>query len=235
MMTVATTVFGWVGWNQANHNFAITQPGRLFRSCQMPADALGQTLLDRRIKTVLNLRGPNPSSEWYRRELAATLASGATQVDVPLSSCIWMSRLQLRTLLEVLDRSEYPLLVHCHWGSERTGVTAAIAELLREGSTLDDARSQLALRFLYVRLGDGRIMAEFVDQYESWLAGLGMPHSPSVFRRWAAEDYVPGKPNREDWPYDPSPLVLITRPGGSEKAVAEKAPGHGNPEEAVRR
>lgn len=232
---MAATIFGWVGWNQANHNFGITQPGRIFRSCQMPSDALSRALQQYRIKTVLNLRGPNPSADWYRREVAATLASGATQVDVPLSSCVWMSRLQLRTILDVLDRSEYPLLVHCQWGSERTGVTTAIAELLREGSSLEDARSQLDIRYLYVRLGDGRIMAEFVDQYESWLAGQGLEHSPETFRRWAAEGYLPGRPNREDWPYDPSPLVLITRPDHAETALPETAWGQASAVAKVRR
>ncbi|MFO0890274.1 MAG: tyrosine-protein phosphatase [Isosphaeraceae bacterium] len=181
----------------------------------MPAGTLATILRDRTIRTVLNLRGPNPAADWYRRERAAALDSGVTQVDIPLSSCVWMSRLQLRTLLDVLDHAEYPMLVHCHWGSERTGLTAAVAELLRPGGTLADARGQLALRFLYVRLGDGRIMAEFLDQYETWLASRGLEHSPDVFRGWARGGYVPGRPNREEWPYDPTPLVVITRPGAA--------------------
>ena len=132
----------------------------------MPAGALRQTLRDHHIKTVLNLRGPNPRESWYRDEIAATLAEGATQVDIPLSSCVWMSRIQLRTLVRQLDSCDYPVLIHCAWGSERTGLASAIAELLRPGGTVDEARAQLALRYLYVRLGDGRIMAEFLDQYE---------------------------------------------------------------------
>jgi hypothetical protein len=201
----------------------------------MPARALASALREHEIRTVLNLRGPNPAVDWYRRELAATLAEGATQVDVPLSSCVWMSRVQFRTLLDVLDRVEYPLLVHCHWGSERTGLVAAIAELLRRGSTLADGRAQLDLRFLYVRMGDGRIMAEFLDQYEAWLRGRSLSHAPEVFRRWATEEYVPGKPNREEWPYDPSPLVLITRPRSGGTGLAGTTPGPASAAAGVRR
>ena len=61
------------------------------------------------------------------------------------------------------------MLIHCAWGSERTGLVSAFAELLRPGSTLDDARAQFSLGYLFVRLGDGKVMAEHLDQYESWL------------------------------------------------------------------
>ena len=135
----------------------------------MPPGALLRTLREYQIKTVLNLRGPNPRDSWYRDEVATTLAAGATQIDLPLSSCVWMSRIQFRTLVRVLDTCEYPVLLHCAWGSERTGLASAVATLLSPGSTLADARRQLALRYLYVSLGDGRIMAELIDQYENWL------------------------------------------------------------------
>ncbi|MDG3003475.1 phosphatase domain-containing putative toxin [Paludisphaera mucosa] len=173
---------------------------------------LAKALRDHGVRTVLNLRGPNPNQSWYRDERAASLAAGATQVDVSLSSCVWMSRIQLRTLIRALDEMRYPILIHCAWGSERTGLVSAIAELLREGSTLDDARAQLALRYLYLPVGDGRIMSEAIDQYEAWLKSEGDEHRPEVFRRWAESGYRPGKPSREDWPYDPYPLILITPP-----------------------
>jgi hypothetical protein len=220
----------WIGWNQATYNFAVLQPGRIYRSGQMSPGALLRTLREHRIKTVLNLRGPNPRESWYRDEIATTLKAGATQIDLPLSSCVWMSRIQLRTLIRVLDTCEYPVLFHCAWGSERTGLTAAIAELLRPESTLADARGQLALRYLYVRLGDGKIMAEFLEQYEAWLRENHLEHRPAVFRRWVAEGYVPRKPNREEWPYDPSPLVVVTRPRPPDRALAGREPAAIRPE-----
>src|SRR6478609_5727202 len=77
----------WVAWNQATHNFGVLQPGRIYRSGQMPAGALGRTVREHHIKTVLNLRGPNPRQSWYRDEVSATLSEGATHVDIALSSC----------------------------------------------------------------------------------------------------------------------------------------------------
>lgn len=190
----------------------------------MSAATLAQTLHDRGIKTVLNLRGANPQLSWYPAERAATLAAGATQVDVSLSSCVWMSRAQLRALVEVLDSSRYPMLIHCEWGAERTGLVSAIVELLREGSTIDDARNQFALKYLYLPIGDGAIMAEMIDQYDDWLKRSGLEHRPELFREWVDHGYHPGSPNREDWPWDPYPLVVTTRPAAEQVARSAEEP-----------
>jgi protein tyrosine phosphatase (PTP) superfamily phosphohydrolase (DUF442 family) len=201
----------YVAWDQANHNFGEVQRGRIYRSGQMPASALSRTIRDQGIKTVLNLRGSN-KDDWYSAERRATLDAGATQVDIAMSSCIWMSRAQLRTVVQTLDTAQYPMLIHCQWGAERTGLVSAFAELLRPGSTLDAARAQFSVGYLFLRINDGKIMAEHLDQYEHWLVAKGWTHEPEHFRRWVEEGYRPQLPNREQWPYDPYPLVVITRP-----------------------
>jgi len=201
----------FVAWDQANSNFGEVRSGRVYRSGQMSAAALSRTIRDYKVKTILNLRGPNKDS-WYRAERAATLDAGATQIDIPMSSCVWMSHAQLHTLIEALDTAEYPILIHCQWGSERTGLVSAFAELLRPGSTLEEARAQFSIRYLFVRVNDGKIMAEHLDQYERWLGENGLVHDPANFRRWVEEGFRPQTPNREQWPYDPYPLIVITRP-----------------------
>jgi protein tyrosine/serine phosphatase len=202
----------YVAYDQATCNLGTAEPGRIYRSGQMPAQVLARTLRQHRIKSVLNLRGPNPAEAWYRDELHTTLAAGATQIDIPLSSCLWMSPAQLKTVIETLETAERPLLIHCAWGSERTGLVSALAVLLREGSTLEEARAQFSLAYLFVRRGDGKIMAEHLDQYASWLSAQGLKHDPRALRRWVESGFHPRLPNREQWPYDPYPLSVITRP-----------------------
>lgn len=200
----------WVG--QVRHNFGTPEPGRLYRSGQMPAGSLAEAVRAHGIKTVLNLRGANPGRAWYRGEFAASRGAGATQVDLSMSSCEWLSRDQLRTLIGVLDTSEYPMLVHCQFGSERTGLACAVATLLRPGATLDDARSAFSLRHLFLPVKDGKVMADHLEEYARWLAGRRLGHTPSRFREWAATDYRPHSPNRDEWPYNPIPLVVRTPP-----------------------
>ena len=42
----------WIGWNQATYNFAVLQPGRIYRSGQMSPSALLRTLREHEVKTV---------------------------------------------------------------------------------------------------------------------------------------------------------------------------------------
>ena len=203
---------GWAGARLASGNFGVVQPGQVYRSGQMGPGALARAIGRHRIRTVLNLRGPNPDAGWYRAERAAVLDQGATLIDVSLSSCVWMSRVQAATLVKVLETAERPILIHCQWGSERTGMVSAFAELLRPGGTLADADAQFRLHYLYVPFGDGVVTRRQLASYESWLADRGLPHSPDRFRSWITDGFRPGKPSREDWPYDPYPLVVITPP-----------------------
>ncbi len=177
----------------------------------MSGPSVAAKVREHRIRTVLNLRGSHPESAWYRDERAATLEAGATQVDIPLSSCEWMSRAQARALLEVLETAERPILVHCFHGSERTAMVSAFAVLLRPGSTLADAEAQFTPLHLYFGLGDGVVTRQHLEAYEGWLRGQSLAHSPDRFRHWLGHEYRPGHPNREQWDHDPYPLVVVTK------------------------
>ena len=212
-MIATLVVAGLVGWKLGlSENFATVRPAILYRSGQMEAKSLAGVIDQHGIKTVLNLRGSHPESPWYRDERSTTLAAGATQVDMPMSSCEWMSRAQARALLEVLDSAERPLLVHCFHGSERTGLVSAFVELLRPGSTLADADRQFSVGYLYLGIGDGVVTHQQLLAYETWLSDNNLDHTPDQLRRWLTTGYDPGKPSREQWEYDPYPLVVTSKP-----------------------
>ena len=212
-LVAALAVGAVAGWRFGlSDNFAAVRPGVLYRSGQMGAGALAVKIDRHGIRTVLNLRGSHPEQDWYRAERAATLDAGATQVDIPMSSCEWMSRAQARALLEVLDGAERPILVHCFHGSERTGLVSAFVELLRPGSTLADADRMFSLNYLYLGFGDGVVTHHQLAAYGDWLATNHLAHTPDQLRRWIRDGFTPGKPSREQWDFDPYPLVVTTRP-----------------------
>ncbi len=192
-------------------NFGTVKPGDFYRSGQMTGRSLAGKLREHGIRTVLNLRGSHPESPWYTAERTATLEAGATQVDIPLSSCEWMSKAQARAVLEVLETADRPILVHCFHGSERTGMISAFAELLRPGSTIGDAERQFSAWHMYFGLGDGVVTHQHLELYERWLQGQSLDHSPDRFRRWLSAEYQPGEPGRERWKFDPYPLVVTTK------------------------
>ena len=208
----------FVGVRWGTGNFGTVLPGLAYRSAQPTGDALRTTIRARGIKTVLNLRGANPGEAWYDAERRATLDSGATQIDFPMSSDQWISREQARTLLDVLDSCDYPVMIHCEWGSERTGLVSALRALLREGSTLADGRREFSAYYMFLPMKDGLVMRGHLDRYERWLAERGEPHSPDRLRDWLLRDYRPGSPSREHWDCNPYPLKVVSRPGRAEVA-----------------
>lgn len=208
---VAFAVTLFMGFRLETANFGTVLPGRIYRSGQMSSSLLSRTVRQHRVKTVLNLRGANPKDWWYRDEKNATLSGGATQVDIHMASDLWLTRDEARTLLEVIDTCEYPLLIHCQWGAERTGLVSAITELLRPGGSLKSARRQFSLYYLYLPVGDGIVMAGHLDRYTQWLDSRKKPHSPAQFRQWFTSGYEPGHPSREEWPVNPYPLLTVSR------------------------
>lgn len=175
------------------------------------------------IKTVINLRGPNPGDSWYDDERASTLANGAEQVDMPLSSCEWMSRDQAVSLAEALKTARRPLLIHCFHGSERTGLASAMTRLLTDGQTVADARKSFSWWYLFLGLGDGVVTLKQFEQYQNWLAEHQKEHTPEVFMTWLKTDFQPRSPSRELWPYDPYPLLVRSRPPALSADMARKS------------
>lgn len=212
-----------VAYRRSTGNFGAVEPGRIYRSAQLDPGGLRRIIREHGIKTVLNLRGPNPDQAWYQGEVEAATDAGATLIDLPMSSDQWLSREQARTLLDVLDHCEQPVLFHCEFGAERTGLVAAIVELLEPGRTLEDARSQFSIRYLFLPIRDGLVMRGHLDRYESWLRQQGINHSPERFRHWIAGSYRPGTPSREYWPCNPYPCKVVTTPGqdGQPRSVPE--------------
>ena len=208
--TILTTVVCWIGWNQANHNFGITRPGHLFRSCQMPG--LGARDDAR--------TGSGRCSTSGAESLGGMVPAGSRrdpwrparrQDDIPLSSCVWMSRLQAPHHPPECSIAAVPAAGPLSLGIGADRVTAAITELLRgehAGRRPCSARTPL-----YIRLGDGEIMSEFIDQY----ASAGFPGSGlGAARRSSAGGprgrYVRAGQTGRSGPTIRLPWSTITRP-----------------------
>jgi len=145
-----------------------------------------------------------------------------------MASNLWLSREQATVLLELIESCERPLLVHCQWGAERTGLVAAMIELLAPGGTIESARGQFSPYYLFLPVKDGLVMRAHVDRYAAWLRAQGRRHEPEQFRRWIEDHYRPGVPSREQWPYDPYPLAVVTRPAPEPDPAGDRIAGPGS-------
>jgi hypothetical protein len=99
---------------------------------------------------------------------------------------------EFRELVRVLDRCEYPVLLHCRRGADRTGLASAVALLLHTDAEPEETRRQLSWRFGHLSFGRSGGLHLVLDMYKAWLAQDGKLHRPELFRTWVLEYYQPG-------------------------------------------
>jgi protein tyrosine/serine phosphatase len=173
-------------------NFHTVIPGRVYRCAQPSAAAIDQMVADHGIRTVINLRGNGDPFPWYLEEARATHDHNVCQEDICFSAGRLPPISELRRFVEVLEKTEYPILLHCRRGADRTGMAAAIVLLLSGETTPEAACRQLGLRFGHVAIGRPAQLDLFLDFYGDWLRSQGKTHSAAVFRDWVLHHYCPG-------------------------------------------
>ncbi len=197
MLAIAIYVF-------VGDNLHAVQPERTFRAGQMKPARLDATVRERGIRTIVNLRGYCGDFDWYRDECRVTRNANVSQEDITLSAIRLPSPSEIRRLLEVLDRSEYPILLHCRQGVDRTGLASVIVKLLEPGTAMSVAERQLSLAFGFVPYNGTENMRQFFDLYREWLDRQELAHSAELFRHWALREYCPGASRADiefvDWP-----------------------------------
>ncbi len=172
-------------------------PGKVYRASQPTEKQIRQLAQKHQIRTVLNLRGQAAWDGWYQGECAGTAGAGINQEDVTLSAGVLPFPSELRRAIEVLDRTEYPILIHCKQGADRTGLLSAMVLLLFTDATLTDARKQLLPNYGHWRVTRTAAIDEFFDLYEEWLKTTKTTHSREQFRHWALDVYTKQTPKSE--------------------------------------
>ncbi|WP_195180298.1 tyrosine-protein phosphatase [Mesorhizobium sp. INR15] len=144
---VAAGLALWAAFVQLTHNVHVVEPGALYRSAQLSPTMLDEMIQAHHIRTVINLRGAAPGEAWYDQEAAAVHDAGVTLVSLPMSANREPDGALLADLIQTLRTAPRPILVHCKSGSDRTGLAAALFELLNEGKTAAEADNQLSFRY----------------------------------------------------------------------------------------
>ena len=173
-------------------NFHVVVPGRVYRCAQPSPGRLEHLIRTYGIRTVVNLRGTCLGNDWYHAQARVTAALDVCQEDLCFSAGRLPSVPEVRRLVEVLDRCDTPILMHCQRGADRTVLAAAVAVLLRGESSYEEGRRLLGPRFGHVALGRPVNLDRFFGLYERRLAERKQAHSPDAFRRWLVSDYRPG-------------------------------------------
>lgn len=168
------------------YNFHWIEPGKVARSSQAYLGFLALFLQRHGIRTMVNLRGPNPHWRWWRSEKRVCAKLGVEHRDVMLSSKRLPTRNMLLALVDAFDESPRPLLLKCSGGQDRTSFAAAIYVVHTGGwAALADARHQFsAWPYLHLPHRHQRWLKLFLE-FARERAGV------ATLRQWIANAYSP--------------------------------------------
>jgi protein tyrosine/serine phosphatase len=171
-------------------------PGKVFRSGQLDPEALNKLILEKNIKTVINLRGEFPGQKWFDQEFLVTEQLNVALVSVNMILGSIPHRYSLLYLLESLRNAERPILIHCDTGIERTGEASAIYEMIYLRKSKDEAMKMLSKKFGYENGKSDPSKEYFINRL--W-----------VDETWANNDYDPCKTQYNY--YDPTNIECTSR------------------------
>jgi len=137
------------------------------------------------LKTIVNLRGGREYGSWPL-EREACEANGVTLTDFVVRSRGAPDRESLLAAPALFDRIAYPALVHCKSGADRAGFMAALYLIVHEKRPVEEALSQLSLRFGHFRFAKTGILDAFFEMYrrDGQSRGIG-------FIEWVEKHYDP--------------------------------------------
>ncbi|MFI5295236.1 MAG: dual specificity protein phosphatase family protein [Thermodesulfovibrionales bacterium] len=162
-------------------NFHSITPGEAYRSAQMDRDELEYYILKHHLKSILNLRGKDPDSDWYIEEVKVSSEYGIVHYDMALSASRELTAKEGQTLIEIFHFAPRPILIHCKSGADRSGLVSAMWKVIVDKNSKAEAKKQLSILYGHIPIGPTSAMDQF---FERWRPEL-RPY------RLAAEGVIP--------------------------------------------
>lgn len=196
----------------AGGNFGVVDPAKVYRSAQ-PTSSIEGLIRNRRLASILNLRGGTLANSWYAAEVQAARDLHVDFYDFPMSATRRPTRRDLLTLIDFFGRCRYPLLIHCKSGSDRTGLATAVYLMMVRGVGPREALGSFTLRHAHVPLFGPERLHEPLNEYGDWLEANKLAHSPARFRRWVEEDFTSDDRTATFRPLRPGPRRMLAKDG----------------------
>jgi protein tyrosine/serine phosphatase len=175
-------------------NFHVVVAHHCYRSGQPSRASLTDMTRALGIRTVINLRGHQEDEDeepWYRPEIDTAKELGINIIHIGLSAYTPPSSREFSALIDALETSPEPILLHCHSGSDRSGLASAAYLLLKTDTPLQEASRQIHWRFGHNPWGGAACQHLVFGQYAEWLLAHGWRHTSARFRQWAHTEYQP--------------------------------------------
>lgn len=177
-------------------NFHVVIEERIYRSAQLSEKKLKRIVYEKKLKTIINLRGKDEEKKWYAMEKKIAENNGIQYYSFRLAPRRLPDCTMLDALIEVLKTAPRPLLIHCKGGADRTGVSSAIVLAIEKNPPLSELKQQFSLLYGVIPF-TGSIGPLLFSQYENWLNKNGSSHDRDTLLYWINNFYVDSKGNIE--------------------------------------
>ena len=144
-----------------NSNGASTD--KMYRANQPSPERIA-VLAQQGIKTILNLRGVSDKG-YYLLEKEACEQHGIKLVDFRMYSRDTPKKEKIHALKALFEQLEYPCLMHCKSGADRTGITGVLYKHFHLGEPIETAVEQLKIKYLHMKAGKTGMLDFFFDEY----------------------------------------------------------------------
>lgn len=159
LLILALAVGGYVLCLLATDNFHVVVAGQVYRSGQMNAEGFTHAIEQYHIKSILNLRGENPTTPWHQAEIATAAKLNVIHYDCTLSSGTPLTLEQMEALVHLLREAPRPVLIHCQGGADRSGLVSALDRYAVEHQSPREADKELSIWYGHVPLVRPKVTA----------------------------------------------------------------------------
>lgn len=166
LITAISLPAGHFSFLHLSSNFHPITAGEAYRSAQMSGENLESHIQKYDIKSVLNLRGSEANTPWYRDEIRVSEKNRVAHYDIALSAEREPSPQDVRKLIEIFQEAPRPILIHCKAGSDRSGLVAAMWKVMVNKESKAEAEKQLSLKFGHLPFGKTNAMDNFFAKWK---------------------------------------------------------------------
>ena len=167
-------------------------PGPMYRSNQPSVSRIATYRDQLGIKTIINLRGYNPTQGRYQLEAQACERSGIRLINTRVHSRGLPTARQINLLKELIESFETPALAHCKSGADRVGIFSVLYCHFRLGQPIVEAKEQLHWTYGHFRSAKTGILDHFFESYVQYQSEYEAAHpnqdAPS-FLEWVNTVY----------------------------------------------
>ena len=163
--------------------------GGMYRENQ-PSPKRIALLAEEGIKTILNLRAESPKG-FYLLEEEACQKHGIKLVNFRVYSRDVHTREKIRAAKALFPTLEYPVMMHCKSGADRTGFMGVLYRHFHMGDSIEQAMEQLSFKYLHIKEGKTGMLDFFFHDYLKYAAQEKEAGRDAEFIDWVETVYEP--------------------------------------------